>query len=229
MLLVLCRDPLEPSRPDRAFGAEVAAIERLGLPYVLVDHDALVGDDDPGRAVRRVPEQAEPVLAAYRGWMVTPRQYRAALRGPRRQGHPPDQRPRPVPARPPPARELPGHRGAHATVGLADRRPGHRPDHGGPGPVRGRPGRRQGLREEPEARVGRGVLHPLGSRPGGGRAGRRAVPRTPGRGPRRGPGLPGVRRVRADRRPPEERDAADGGVPHLLARWRPGLLGSLLG
>ena len=58
MLLVLCRDPLEPSRPDRAFEAEVAAIERLGLPYVLVDHDALVRGDDPARAVRRVPEQA---------------------------------------------------------------------------------------------------------------------------------------------------------------------------
>jgi hypothetical protein len=75
MLLVLCRDPLEPTRPDRAFEAEGAAIEALGLPYALVDHDALVRDDDPGRAVRRVPEQAQPVLAAYRGWMVTPRQY----------------------------------------------------------------------------------------------------------------------------------------------------------
>ena len=53
----------------------MAFAERVGLPYALVDHDALVRDDDPGRAVRRVPEQAEPVLAAYRGWMVTPRQY----------------------------------------------------------------------------------------------------------------------------------------------------------
>ncbi|MEJ7640026.1 MAG: hypothetical protein WKF75_19170 [Singulisphaera sp.] len=75
MLLVLCRDPLEPSRPERAFEAEVAAIERLGLPHVLVDHDALVRDDDPAWVVRRVPEQDGPVLAAYRGWMVTPPQY----------------------------------------------------------------------------------------------------------------------------------------------------------
>src|SRR3954468_8170323 len=75
MLLVLCRDPLEHSRPERAFEAEVAAIEGLGLPYVLVDHDALVRADDPGRAVRRVPERAVPVRAAYRGWMMTPRQY----------------------------------------------------------------------------------------------------------------------------------------------------------
>src|SRR5687768_8258091 len=75
MLVVLCRDPLEPARPDRAFEAEVAAIERLGLPFVLVDHDALVGDDDPGRAVRRVPEHPEPVPSVYRGWMLTPPQY----------------------------------------------------------------------------------------------------------------------------------------------------------
>src|SRR3954451_12531968 len=77
MLLVLCRDPLEPSRPDRAFEAEVVAVERLGLPYVLIDHDALVRGDGPDGVVRRVPERPEPVLAAYRGWMVTPVGYRA--------------------------------------------------------------------------------------------------------------------------------------------------------
>jgi hypothetical protein len=76
MTVVFCRDPLEPSQPDRAFGAEVAAIERLGLPYALVDHDALVRDDEPGRVVRRVREQPQSVVALYRGWMVTPSQYR---------------------------------------------------------------------------------------------------------------------------------------------------------
>ncbi len=76
MLMVFCRDPLEPSRPDRAFGAEVAAMERLGLPYVLVDHDALVRGDEPDRIVRRIPAQPASRLAVYRGWMVTPPQYR---------------------------------------------------------------------------------------------------------------------------------------------------------
>jgi hypothetical protein len=76
MLLVFCRDPLEPVRPDRAFEAEIAAVERLGLPYVLVDHDALVGGDEPDRIVRRVPAHPGSRLAAYRGWMVTPPQYR---------------------------------------------------------------------------------------------------------------------------------------------------------
>lgn len=75
MLLVLCRDPLEPNRPDRAFEAEVAAIERLGLPYVLIDHDALIQGETPARVVRRVQEQPQPVEAMYRGWMVTPPQY----------------------------------------------------------------------------------------------------------------------------------------------------------
>jgi hypothetical protein len=76
MLFVLCRDPLEPAGPDRFFQAEVAAIERLGQSYVLVDHDALVRGEDPARIVRRVPEQAEPVTSIYRGWMMTPSQYR---------------------------------------------------------------------------------------------------------------------------------------------------------
>ncbi len=76
MVVVFCRDPLEPSRPDRAFEAEVVAIEDRALPYVLVDHDALLREDEPAQAVRRVPGQPEPVLAAYRGWMVTPHQYR---------------------------------------------------------------------------------------------------------------------------------------------------------
>ena len=76
MIIVLCRDPLEPARPDRSFQSEVAAIERLELPYVLVDHDALVRGDDLARVVRRVSEQSQPVTAVYRGWMMTPPQYR---------------------------------------------------------------------------------------------------------------------------------------------------------
>jgi len=75
-LIVFCRDPLEPTRPDRAFGAEVAAVERLGLPYVLVDHDALVRGDESDRVVRRVTAHPASRLAAYRGWMVTPSEYR---------------------------------------------------------------------------------------------------------------------------------------------------------
>jgi hypothetical protein len=76
MFFVLCRDPLDPARPDRSFQAEVAAIESLGHLYVLVNHDALVRGDDHARVVRRVPEQVEPITAVYRGWMMTSSQYR---------------------------------------------------------------------------------------------------------------------------------------------------------
>ena len=76
MLFVFCRDPLEPARPDRSFQAEVAEIERLELAYILVDHDALIRGDDIAQVIRRIPERTEPVTAVYRGWMMTPHQYR---------------------------------------------------------------------------------------------------------------------------------------------------------
>jgi ATP-grasp domain, R2K clade family 3 len=76
MLFVLCRDPLEPARPDRSFQFEVAEIERLGLAFILVDHDALIRGDDITQVIRRIPEQTEPVTATYRGWMMAPHQYR---------------------------------------------------------------------------------------------------------------------------------------------------------
>lgn len=76
MLLVLCRDPLEPGRPDRSFEAEVEAIEGLGIPYVLVDHDAICRGESE-RSVRRVRGQEHETIAVYRGWMVRPEHYAA--------------------------------------------------------------------------------------------------------------------------------------------------------
>jgi hypothetical protein len=75
MRLLFCSDPLNPRQPDEAYRAEVAAAERLGIPFVLVDHDALAHDNDPVRAVRRVPQPGSG-LGVYRGWMLTPHQYR---------------------------------------------------------------------------------------------------------------------------------------------------------
>lgn len=73
-MIAFCCDPLEPRTIDRSFGAEAEAVGGLDIAHVLIDHAALVRDD-PGRAVRRVPERPEPVLAAYRSCMVTPVQY----------------------------------------------------------------------------------------------------------------------------------------------------------
>jgi len=76
MKLVFCSDPLHSRQPDEAYQAEVAAAERLGIPFTLVDHDALAHDCDPVKAVRRVPHQPQPGLGVYRGWMLTPELYR---------------------------------------------------------------------------------------------------------------------------------------------------------
>ncbi len=73
---VFCSDPLNPRQPDEAYQAEAAAAERLGIPFTLVDHDALAHDNDPAKAVRRVLPQPDPGLGVYRGWTLTPEQYR---------------------------------------------------------------------------------------------------------------------------------------------------------
>lgn len=74
--IIFCADPLRPRYPDPAFADEVAAAETAGCGYDMIDFEALVNDDDPGRAVRRMTAQPALVLACYRGWMLKPAQYR---------------------------------------------------------------------------------------------------------------------------------------------------------
>ena len=74
--IIFCADPLRPRYPDPAFTDEVVAAEAAGCEYDLIDVEALIDDDDPGRATRRVWEQPAPALACYRGWMLKPAQYR---------------------------------------------------------------------------------------------------------------------------------------------------------
>jgi hypothetical protein len=40
-------------RSNEAYRAEVAAAQRLGIPFALVEHDALAHDQDPLKAVLR--------------------------------------------------------------------------------------------------------------------------------------------------------------------------------
>src|SRR5436305_2674121 len=75
MLLLFCCDPLNPREPDSAFQAEVTAACRLGVRHSLIRFEALV-NDDPECAALRVPEQEPSCLGLFRGWMVTPEQYR---------------------------------------------------------------------------------------------------------------------------------------------------------
>ena len=69
-------DTRTPKNPrSLIYQTEVLAAQRLGIPFVLVDHDALVHENDPAKAVRRVPQQPNPDVGVYRGWMLTPVQY----------------------------------------------------------------------------------------------------------------------------------------------------------
>ena len=77
MNVIFCSDDLDRRKPDEAYATEVAALERVGGQHFLVNFDALVNDGDALKAVRRVPEQAEPGLAMYRGWMLKPAAYGA--------------------------------------------------------------------------------------------------------------------------------------------------------
>ena len=75
MLVLFCSDPLRRRQPDEAYAAEVAASQSHNLPYALVSYEALVDEGDPERAIRMAPEQAEPTIGVYRGWMLRPEQY----------------------------------------------------------------------------------------------------------------------------------------------------------
>ena len=75
MLVLFCRDPLQPRRPDDVYAAEAAVADRLGIAHTLIDHDAIISGD-LSSAVRRVPTADRLTTGVYRGWMITPEQYR---------------------------------------------------------------------------------------------------------------------------------------------------------
>src|SRR5579885_2011744 len=82
-IMLFCEDPLEPRTPDSAYRAETVAAEAEALPYAVINYESLVNENDVARAVRRVPQQGEPTLGIYRGWMMRPHHYsllEAALR-----------------------------------------------------------------------------------------------------------------------------------------------------
>jgi hypothetical protein len=76
MFILYCSDPLHPRLPDDAYAEEIAAARSVGVDYALIDFEALVQDNNPQRAIRRVEAFEVPVSAIYRGWMLTPARYR---------------------------------------------------------------------------------------------------------------------------------------------------------
>jgi hypothetical protein len=76
MRLLFCCEPRNIRNPDPDYEAEVDAARRLGLECALLDFEALVYESNPVRAVRAIAP-ADPVEAGiYRGWMMTPGNYR---------------------------------------------------------------------------------------------------------------------------------------------------------
>lgn len=65
--LLMCSDPLRPTRCEPHFALQAAAAREAGAQVALIDHDALLaGRAD--EAVRRVPRDIG--AAWYRGWMI---------------------------------------------------------------------------------------------------------------------------------------------------------------
>jgi hypothetical protein len=62
MKFVFCSDPLNPRRGE-AYQAEAGA-ERVGIPFTLVDHDALARDNGPVKAMRQATSERKRTMKA---------------------------------------------------------------------------------------------------------------------------------------------------------------------
>lgn len=77
MLILFCSNPLSVREVDIDYQEEYIAAISCGLFEVgLIDFDALVNEKDAEKAVRRVLTDESEKTAIYRGWMMTPEQYK---------------------------------------------------------------------------------------------------------------------------------------------------------
>jgi hypothetical protein len=75
MKILFCSDPLNARKPDPMYEREVAAVDRLGISWGLINYEVLTDENDPSRAVLRLETNDVVGLAVYRGWMMTPDAY----------------------------------------------------------------------------------------------------------------------------------------------------------
>lgn len=75
MRILFCSDPLSPRVADSMYEAEVAAVEKMGLTYSLVNFERLVYEGRPTAAVAAMPPSDTGELCIFRGWMMTPADY----------------------------------------------------------------------------------------------------------------------------------------------------------
>lgn len=75
MIILFPSDPLKPYLPDEVYTPEKDAAESFGFTFKVVNVEALnLGDAQA--AVKRVGRVDEPELAVYRGWMLSPQEYK---------------------------------------------------------------------------------------------------------------------------------------------------------
>lgn len=70
MRIIFCADYWNALAPDPAYEAEVAAAQKLGIAYSLINFEALVEQQNGQRAVRKVGQANDQGMAIYRGWML---------------------------------------------------------------------------------------------------------------------------------------------------------------
>ncbi len=74
---MFCLNPLEPNKADPDFEEEYLAGEANGFSCLFFDYDALVSDGSISIAIKRIKQSSTIVPIIYRGWMLTPQQYKA--------------------------------------------------------------------------------------------------------------------------------------------------------
>jgi hypothetical protein len=57
------------------YSAEVEACQAVGIPYAVIQFEALIAAQPAEKIVRRVPEQEHAQVGIYRGWMLRPEHY----------------------------------------------------------------------------------------------------------------------------------------------------------
>lgn len=85
MLLLMCSDPFETRRIDDDWAAERAVAQTHGHEVALVHWESVVAGEG-AEAVRRVSTRMPVERAIYRGWMLTPEQYRVLFDALRERG-----------------------------------------------------------------------------------------------------------------------------------------------
>ena len=76
MLVLFPSDPFDTWKVDADWAEEARIAQECGHQVAYIHHESLVNDDDPGAAVKKIPDFDEPTRALYRGWMLTSDQYR---------------------------------------------------------------------------------------------------------------------------------------------------------